>query len=109
MSFLGAILLVRKVLPRFFLCIFSSLTCLKKRIFSKRDLLGWKVPASLSLFLKNEKIPALKDLGKGPEYRPFHDFQPVPSAYRPWAQILYFFFSFFFNEKAFEHEREKEQ
>jgi len=26
-------------------------------------------------------------LGKGPEYKPFHDFRPVPSAYRPRAQI----------------------
>jgi hypothetical protein len=90
MSFLGAILLVRKALPRFFL------TCLKKRVFSKRDLLGWKVPARLYWDL------------------------PVPSAYRPWAQISnhgravlrpfsYTFFLFFFNEKAFEQEREKEQ
>jgi hypothetical protein len=41
----------RKALPGFFLCIFSSLTCLKKRrnlpVFSKRDLLQWKVPAGL--------------------------------------------------------------
>jgi hypothetical protein len=63
MSFLGAILLVRKALPRFFLCIFTSLTTrLKKRVFSKRDLLlRWKV------FLKSGKIPALLYLGKGPE------------------------------------------
>jgi hypothetical protein len=47
-----------------------------------------KVTASLSLFLKSEKIPALLYLGKRPEYnRPFCDFQPVPSAYRPWTQI----------------------
>jgi hypothetical protein len=40
------------------------------------------LPASLSLvlFLKSEKIPALLYVGKGPECRPFHDFQPVPSA-----------------------------
>jgi len=74
--------------PGFFLCIFSSLTCLKKSVFSKRDLLQWKVPASLSLFLKSEKIPTLLYLGKGLVYRPFCDFQPVPSAYQPWAQIL---------------------
>jgi hypothetical protein len=37
----------RKALPGFFLCIFSSLTCLKKHVFSKRDLLRWKVPARL--------------------------------------------------------------
>jgi hypothetical protein len=29
------------------------------------------VPASQSLFLKSEKIPALLYKGKGPEYRPF--------------------------------------
>jgi hypothetical protein len=62
---------------------------LKKPVFSKRDLLQWTVPAnlywdlltSLSLFLKSEKIPALLYVGKGPQYRPFHDFRPVPSAY----------------------------
>ncbi len=47
----------------------------------------WKVPASLSLFLKSEKIPALLYLEKGPHDRPFCDFRPVPSAYRPGAQI----------------------
>jgi hypothetical protein len=26
-------------------------------------------------------------VGKGPEYRPFRDFRPVPSAYGPRAQI----------------------
>jgi hypothetical protein len=31
----------------------------------------WKVPASLSLFLKSEKIPALLYLGKGPKYKAF--------------------------------------
>jgi hypothetical protein len=75
---------VRKALPGFFLCIFSSLTCLKKPVFSERDLVQWKVPASLSLFLNSEKIPALeKDLS----YRPFRDFRPVLSAYQPRAQI----------------------
>jgi hypothetical protein len=49
----------RKALPEFFLCIFSSLTCLKKPVFRKRDLLRWNVTATLSLFLKSEKIPAL--------------------------------------------------
>ncbi len=37
----------QKALPEFFLCIFSSLTSLKKPVFSKRDLLRWKVPARL--------------------------------------------------------------
>ncbi len=41
-----------------------------------------KVPASLSLFLKSEKISALLYVGKGPQYRPFRDFRPVPLAYR---------------------------
>jgi hypothetical protein len=56
-----------------------------KSVFSKGDLLWWKVPArlywdllkvsaSLSLFLKGEKIPALLYLRKGLEYRPFCDF-----------------------------------
>jgi hypothetical protein len=31
----------------FFLCIFSSLTCLKKPVFSKWDLLRWKALAKL--------------------------------------------------------------
>ncbi len=77
---------VKHCLDFSFLCIFSSLTCLKKPVFSKRDLLQWKVstsetllgssdqrkaPASLPLFLKSEKIPALLSVGKGLEYRPF--------------------------------------
>jgi hypothetical protein len=48
-------------------------------VFSKLDLLWWKVLASLSLFLKSEQIPALLYVGKGPEYKPFRDFQRVPS------------------------------
>ncbi len=32
-----------------------------------------KVPASLSLFLKSDKIPDLLYVGKGPEYWPFRD------------------------------------
>jgi hypothetical protein len=61
-----------KALPGFFLCIFISLTCLKKLVFSKWDLsavegtsqvvLGSsdqrKVPASLSLFPKKSKNPS---------------------------------------------------
>jgi hypothetical protein len=39
-----------------------------------------KVPASLSLFLKSEKIPALLYKGKEPEYRPFRNFRPVHTA-----------------------------
>ncbi len=71
-----------KALPGFFLRIFSSLECLKKPVFAKRDLLWWKVrarlywdvltqwkvSASLSLFLKSEKISARLYEGKGPGY-----------------------------------------
>jgi hypothetical protein len=82
--------LLRKALPGLFLRIFSSITYPQKPGFSKRDLLlwkvptsqallgssdQWKVPASLSLFLKSEKIPALLYVGKGHEYRPFSDFR----------------------------------
>jgi hypothetical protein len=38
------------------------------------------VPATLSLFLQSEKISALLQRGKGPEYRPFRDFRSVPDA-----------------------------
>ncbi len=87
-----------KALPGFFLRIFSSLTCLKKPIFSKRDLLRWKVPAiavlgssderkvpaSLSLFLKSEKIPALLQAGKGRDLSTgpsvFFDLFPQPTS-----------------------------
>jgi hypothetical protein len=82
------VLQVRKALPGIFLCIFSSLTCLKIPVFSKPDLLRWKVPARLywdiltswrylSLFLKSEKIPAVLHIGKGPEYRPFSYTLPI--------------------------------
>jgi hypothetical protein len=64
----------------FSLCIFSSLTYLKEPVFSKRDLLRWKVPANLSLFLKSEKIPTLLYIRKGSEYRPFHDLRAVLEA-----------------------------
>jgi len=40
----GGTFLKCKALPGFFLCIFS---CLKKPVFSKRDLLPEKVPARL--------------------------------------------------------------
>jgi len=33
-----------------------------------------KLPGSMSLFLKNEKISGVLYLGKGLEYRPFRDF-----------------------------------
>jgi hypothetical protein len=74
---------------------------MKKPVFRVRDLLWWKVlarlhwdpfdqgkvPDSLSLFLKSEKTPGLLSIGKGREYKPFHDFRPVPLAYPPQAQI----------------------
>jgi hypothetical protein len=47
-----------------------------------------KVPASLSLFQKSEKIPDLLYIGKGPQYRPFDDFRPFTSAYRPGGTDL---------------------
>jgi hypothetical protein len=65
----------------FFLCIFSSITCLKKPVFSKGEIfcggryqpgcigifwLAEGIPASLSLVLKSEKIPALLYWGEGP-------------------------------------------
>jgi hypothetical protein len=51
--------------------------CINQAVLGTSD--HWKVAASLALFLKSEKIPVLLYVGKGPEYRPFHDFQPVPS------------------------------
>jgi hypothetical protein len=45
----------------------------------------WKVPANMSLFIKNEKILALFYLGKGTAYMPFDDFRLVPSTYQPPA------------------------
>jgi hypothetical protein len=45
----------------------------------------WKVPANLPLFLKSEKIPTMFYGRKEPKFRPFRDFQPIPSAYQPWA------------------------
>jgi hypothetical protein len=49
----------------------------------------WKVPASLSLFLKSEKIIVLLCVGKGHEYRRFvRDFFTVPSAYQHRATEL---------------------
>jgi hypothetical protein len=39
---------IRKALQGFFLCIFSSLSCLKnKHVFSKGDLVRWKATARL--------------------------------------------------------------
>jgi hypothetical protein len=73
--------------------VFSApLPAWRKPIFSKWDLLQWKVqskavlgssdqwkvPVSLSLFLISEKIPALLYVEKGHVYRPFRDFWPVP-------------------------------
>jgi hypothetical protein len=61
----------------FFLCIFSSVTCLKKPVFSKPVLLRLKVRARLYC----EKIPALLYVGKGPTVnKAFSEFRPVPEA-----------------------------
>jgi hypothetical protein len=46
-SYIPDLLLYVKAPPGFFLSIFSSLTCPKKPVFSKHDLLWWKVPARL--------------------------------------------------------------
>ncbi len=95
---------VVKHCPGFFLRIFSSLACLKKPVFTKagssavedtsETVLGSsdqrKVRASLlSLFLKSEKIPALLYVGKGPEYRPFHDLFSRPAGLGHMSQISY--------------------
>ncbi len=96
---------VVKHCPGFFLRIFSSLACLKKPVFTKRDLLAVegtsetvlgssdqrKVPARrlLSPFLKSEKIPALLYVGKGPEYMPFHDLFSRPAGLGHNSQISY--------------------
>jgi hypothetical protein len=72
----------------------NSLTCLEKTCFQQagsstvdgtsQAALGSsdqrKAPASLSLFLKLEKIPALFYVGKGPDYRPFRDLKTVLEA-----------------------------
>jgi len=92
-----------KAPPGFFFCIFSSLTCLKKPVFSKQDLPRWtvpvriywdlsdqrKVPASLSLFLKSEKIPALLYIRKGPSTGPsvIFDLFPWPTGLGHRSQI----------------------
>jgi hypothetical protein len=85
-----------KALLGFFLCILSSLdpylpeeTCFQQAGYyvvegtsqaALRSSEQRKVPASLSLFLKSEKIPALLYKGKEPEYRPFRNFRPVHTA-----------------------------
>jgi hypothetical protein len=40
-------MITQSTLPGIFLWIFSSFACLKKPVFSKRDLLWWKVPTRL--------------------------------------------------------------
>jgi hypothetical protein len=91
-------ILISKALPG--ISFVFSATCIKKPVFSKRDLLSWKVPTRLYWDLltdrrssqpvtisKKWKNPSLIYIGKGPQYRPFHDFRPVLLAYRPQAQI----------------------
>jgi hypothetical protein len=51
----------------------------------------WKVPASLSLFLKSEKIPDLLYLEKAPEYTgpsSIVDLLPQPTGLRQRSQII---------------------
>jgi hypothetical protein len=61
-----------------------------------------EVPASLSLFLKSGKIPAVLYIGKGPEYRPFRDLRSVPE-----ALLLYIKFDSFhhLNQVGGHHQR----
>jgi hypothetical protein len=69
-----------------------ELPCLpEKPVFRKWDLQQWKVPASLSLFLKSEKIPALLCIGRGPTYRPFCDLRSVPEAQITEGPVLRLF------------------
>ncbi len=60
--------LLRKALPGIFLCIFSSLTCLKKPVFSKMDLLRWKARARLNsdLLTSGRYQPACHYFWKNP-------------------------------------------
>jgi hypothetical protein len=60
-------LLLEKVPPRLYLDFLEGVPPRLYWVFLEER----KVPASLSLFLKREKIPALLYIGKGPEYRPF--------------------------------------
>ncbi len=63
----------------------------QKPVFRKRDLLRWKAPASLSLFVKSEKIPALLYIGRGPTNRPFCDLRSVPEAQITEGRVLRLF------------------
>ncbi len=58
--------IVNKALPEFFLCIFSSLTCLKKPVFSNWDLLRWKVPARLYWDLLTTGLRHRSQIMEGP-------------------------------------------
>jgi len=70
------------LLPRFFLCIFSSLTCLKKPVPSKRDLLRSKVLARLYWDFTNQPVTISKKW-KNPSY--------VLRRKRTWVQALPWF------------------
>jgi hypothetical protein len=81
-----------KALPGFFLCIFSSYFQQAGSSAvegTSQAVLGssgqWKVPASLSLGLRREKIPALLYIGKGHEDRPFCDFRPQGLVLEPFS------------------------
>jgi hypothetical protein len=78
--------------PGFFLSIFSSLTCLKKPVFRKRDLLQWNVPATLSQFLKSEKITALLLTGKRTWVQVLPDLRYVPEAGSTQQALLLYAF-----------------
>ncbi len=61
-------------------------------VFSKWDLLRWRYqPGCTGIFRPAEGTrKTLLYLGKGPEYRPFCDFQLAPLAYEPSARALLF-------------------
>jgi len=63
-----------KALPRFFLCIFSSLTCLKKPVFSKWDHPGKELSTSPSvifdLFPQPTGLRHRSSIMEGPVVRP---------------------------------------
>jgi hypothetical protein len=51
-----------------------------------------KEPASLSLFLKNEKILAFLYLGKRPEYRPYWPQAQISNRGRAYTQAILLYF-----------------
>jgi hypothetical protein len=69
-----------KELPGFFLCIFSSLTCLKKPVSTSGIFYGGRYQPACHYFLKSDKFSALLYGGKGPDFRPFSYTEERPNA-----------------------------